>query len=76
MLKNKHANQTDFESNLAQSVIRLTIRYDSLAYKETVEEPRMSWKSLLGKLGGDLHIFLGISLISFIDMFELIGLFV
>ena len=76
MLINKYANQTDFKSNLAQSVLKLTIRYESLTYKETVEEPRMSWKSLLGKLGGDLHIFLSMSLISFIDIFELMGLFV
>ena len=75
ILINKYANQNDFESNLAQNVLRLTIRYDSLAYKEIVEEPRMSWKTLLGELGGDLHIFLGMSLISFIEIFELIGLF-
>ena len=75
MLIKKYANQTDFEYHLAQSILRMTIRYDSLAYKETVEEPRMSWKSLLGELGGDFHIFLGMSLISFIDIFELIGLF-
>ena len=72
----KFAIQTDFESNLEQSVLRLTIRYDSLANKETVKEPRMSWKSLLGELGGYLHIFLGMSLISFIEIFELITLFV
>ena len=75
MLIKKYANQSDFESNLARSVLRLTIRFDSLAYKEIVEEPRMSWKSLLGELGGDLHIFFGMSLISFIDAFELIRLF-
>ena len=76
MLIKKYANQSDFESNLAQSVLRMTIRYDSLAYKEMVEKPRMSWKSLLGELGGYLHIFLGMSLISFIEIFELIGFFV
>ena len=76
MLIQKYANQSDFKSNLARSVLRLTIRYDSLAYKEIVEEPRMSWKSLAGELGGDLHIFFGMSLISFFDVFELIGLFV
>ena len=75
MLVSKYANQTDFESNLTKSVLRVTIRYHSLAYKEIVEEARMSWKSLLGELGGYLHIFLGISLISFIDIFQFIGLF-
>ena len=76
MLINKYANQSDFEYNLARNVIRVNIRYDSLAYKETEEESRMSWKSLLGELGGDLHILLGMSLISFIDIFELIGFLV
>ena len=76
MLISKYANQTDFKYNLAQSVLKVTVRYDSLSYKETVEEPRMNWTRLMGELGGYLHIFLGISLISFIELFELIGLFV
>ena len=75
MLINKYVNQTDFKHNLAQSVLKLTIRYDSLSYKETVEEPRITWAGLVGELGGYLHIFLGMSLISFIEIFELIGLF-
>ena len=64
----KYANQTDFKYNFAQSVLKLTIGYDSLSYKETVEEPRMTWTGLMGELGGYIfaHIFLGMSLISFI----------
>ena len=56
----------------ASNVLRLSIRYASLAYKETLEEARMSWKSLLGEFGGHLHIFLGVSLISFVEIFGLV----
>ena len=75
LLISKYANQTDFRHNLDKSVQKVSIRYDSLSYKETIEEPQKSWTSFIGELGGYLHIFLGMSLISFIDIFEFFGLF-
>ena len=66
------ANETDFNKNLASSVVQFSIFYDSLSYTNVEEEPKITWDSLMGTLGGHLHIFLGMSLLSFIELIELV----
>ena len=74
--KNNYANDdTDFKSNIVNNVVKVSIYYDSLAYVQVEEEPKMSWEDLLGILGGHLHLFLGMSVMSFVELFEFVGIF-
>ena len=57
---------------LTENSLELQILYDDLAYVEILEEPKMNSKDLLAEIGGHLHLFLGMSLLSFIELFELI----
>ena len=60
---------------MPKSVLQLTVYYNSLSYVEIEEEPKMSAEDLLGLLGGHLHLFLGMSLLSFVELFEFAILF-
>ena len=74
MLRSHYSNHTDFTENLALNVVKLSIFYDSLFYYEVKENPRVRWDMLLGTIGGHLHLFLGMSLMSFAEIFELLML--
>ena len=71
MFIERYSNQTDFTENLASNVAKVSIYYDELSYTEVTEVPRMTWDELLGKLGGHLHLFLGMSALGFVELFEL-----
>jgi hypothetical protein len=64
-----------FNENEAQyvydNVVVIDIRYTSTEYIATSEEPKMTWQDLLGELSGHLHLFLGMSLLSFVEIAEL-----
>ena len=67
----RYANQTDLTVNLASNVVKFSIFYDTLTYTEVKEEPMIRWSGLLGSIGGYLHLFLGMSLLSFAEVYEL-----
>ena len=54
----------------AASVISVNIFYDSLSYTMSTESPKMTVVSLLALIGGNLSLFLGISLISIFEVFQ------
>ena len=64
------AGQRDARENLATNVVEFNVYYDSLSYMEVVEEPKLTWDSLIGIVGGHLHLFLGMSLLSVVEVFE------
>ena len=66
----------DFYSDLGNNVVKFSVYYDSLRYTRLEEEPKMSGEDLLGVLGGHLHLFLGMSLLSFVEIVELVCLIV
>ena len=72
MLNERYANQTDFTENLASNVVKFSVYLDTTAYAEIEEEDRMSWSDLLGTIGGHFHLFLGMSLLSFVEIFEVL----
>ena len=72
MLLSHYANQTDFTERLAQNVIKFSVTVDSMSHTEVSEEPKVTWMGLLASLGGHLHLFLGMSIMSFLELFELI----
>ena len=70
MLLRKYANQTDFKDRLASNVAKFSLIHDSLSYFEVTEGPEITWQILLGKIGGHLHLFKGMSVISFVELLE------
>ena len=74
VLYKKYANQTDFTnaSNLVDNMVQLVIFYETLSYVVVEEKAKLTLESLIGTLGAHLHLFLGMSFLSFIELFELI----
>ena len=57
----------DFENN----IVEFSVFYDSLWYKESEEEPKMTLEALIAEIGAHLHVFLGMSLLSFVELVDL-----
>jgi hypothetical protein len=53
-----------------ESIVRVNIFYDSLSYTMSTESPKMDVVSLLSNIGGNLGLFLGVSLISLCELIE------
>ena len=65
-------SQTDYDAYVLNNLVEINVFYDSLSYVETLEDPKMSAEDFLGSLGGHLHLFLGMSLLTFIEIVELV----
>jgi hypothetical protein len=55
-----------------ESFVSLSIFYESLSYSITTESPQMDWISLLGSIGGNLGLFLGVSFFSLCELVEVL----
>ena len=68
-----HANQTDATvlNKLYYNMISASVFYESLSYSMAEERPAIVMTELIGSVGGHLHIFLGMSLLSFVEIIEL-----
>ena len=55
--------------------VELKLSYDNLGYTELIEKVKMTSYDLFGIIGGHLHIFLGMSFMSFVEIGELLLLF-
>ena len=51
-----------------ESIVYAKIYYDSLSYTLTSESPQMDFVSLLASIGGNLGLFLGVSIFSIIEV--------
>ena len=60
------------ESLSVDSLVEVRVKYEPGVYVEYDEEAKMSGEDLLGIIGGHLHVFLGMSLMSFVEVFELV----
>ena len=72
MLIERYSNDTDFQELLASNIIKFSIFFDSHNYMIVKEEAKLKWDGLLGKIGGHLHLFMGMSMIAFVEIFEVI----
>ena len=61
---------SDFTNHLSENVVKFTLRYDAISYRVRIEEKKKTWDRLLGEIGGHLHMFMGMSLLSFVEIFE------
>ena len=59
---------------LYQSNTEISVSYDSLSYTQVEEEPKITLEDVIAMIGGHLHVFLGMSLLSFVELFELIAI--
>jgi hypothetical protein len=59
------------DSNTArESLVKFNIYYDSLSYKLSSETPQVNIVSLLASVGGNLSLFLGVSVFSLCEIVE------
>ena len=54
------------------SFVQLSIFYESLSYTLSTESPKMNWISLLGWIGGNLGLFLGMSVFSLCEIVQVL----
>ena len=73
----KFINETQFWKdvnsiyNFQNNLVRVLIYYDALSYTQFEEKADMRFENLVGILGGHLHLFLGMSLLSFVELIEI-----
>lgn len=58
--------------DLKESLILLNINYQTMTTTIVEETPAMTFETLLGSLGGQLGLFLGMSFLSFMEIFEIV----
>ena len=69
----KYANETiDFGKNLQINVVKFSVFHDSSMYTLSEEKAKITLDNMIGSIGGHLHLFLGMSLFSFIELIELV----
>ena len=59
-------------TTVRESIAKVNIFYDSLSFIESKESPQMDGVSLLGSIGGNLGLFLGVSLFSICELIEIV----
>jgi hypothetical protein len=55
-----------------KSIVNVKIFYDSLSYTKTTESPQMDVVSLVASVGGNLGLFLGVSVFSLCEIVEVL----
>ena len=63
-------NRTLNSQTAKESIVRVNIFYESLSYTLATESPKLDGISLLGEIGGNLGLFLGISVFSVCEVIE------
>ena len=66
-----YSNKT-FSTSLGSNLVSLLIYYDSLSYTSITESPNLDFVTLLSNIGGIAGLFLGISLLSIVEIIETI----
>ena len=67
------SNPTEITQEIAkESFVTVNIFYDSLSYSVSTESPQMDVISLLANIGGNLSLFLGVSVFSLFEIVEVL----
>ncbi len=75
MVVNNTAGITLPEPNLASlknTVLMVNIFYDQMFYYKTSEETKVKLETLIATIGGHFGLFLGVTILSFVELVELI----
>ena len=70
-LTQKYSNQTTLLTDIQNSILKLNIFYDDMFYTKLSDSPAITSDTLLGTIGGNMALFLGISFLSFVEVMEL-----
>ena len=68
----RFSGQTDFTTDLISHMAQITVFYEKTGFYDIEEDPKFTLFSLLGELGGCMHLFLGMSVVSCIELIELV----
>ena len=71
-LASDFVNRSIDATSARDSFIQVHVFYESLSYTLTTETPAVNWISLLGSIGGNLGLFLGVSVFSLCEMVEVL----
>lgn len=78
-IREKHAFKSKFDSSedgeitmqmVKEGLVKLNVFYDSLTYTEMSEQVSMNSVSLLSSIGGFMGMFLGMSLMTLVEILE------
>lgn len=61
---------SEIEDFVSKSFLRLIINYDELFYTTITDSAAITLGPLLGNIGGQLGLFIGLSVLSFVEIFE------
>ena len=67
----QNVSDTELMEFARTGLIKLIINYDDLYYTSIDEFPKVTFESFIGTLGGQFGIFMGFSLLSFIEIIDL-----
>ena len=70
IIKQKFANQNLTYEQIKKNVLSLTVYYDQLSYTVTSQQEKTNLLGLISNIGGLLGLFLGISFLSLVEIFE------
>ena len=70
VIRNKFLNKSFTYEDLKSKVLALNIFYDRMSYTKTSQQPKTTLLDLVSNMGGLLGLFLGISFLSFVEIFE------
>ena len=70
VLQSKFRNETITYDLIRQSVLCLNVYYDRFFYSEFSQKPKTSILDLISNIGGIAGVFIGASLLSFLELFE------
>jgi len=57
---------------LRANVLLLNVFYDKMGYVATIDNPTMTFDILIATFGGNIGLFLGITVLSFVEFIEII----
>ena len=69
-IMNETNSSNDFQK-IENNLVRVSFYYDTFSYTQVEEKAAMSFENLIGALGGHLGLFLGMSLLSFVELIDI-----
>ena len=65
-------NSANFDSYIGSSISKINIFYNDISFIAYIESPSITWDTLVGNIGGILGLFIGISIMSIMEILEFI----
>jgi hypothetical protein len=66
----KFSNQGNLATQIQHTVAKINVFYNDISYIALTEAATISWDSVIGNVGGQLGLFIGISVLSVVELVE------